>query len=115
MALCLSVGLQWAVIQGVAWTGMLVNFSRDGSLIEAVTKTFDGNHPCALCHAVSDGSKKEQKKMVEMPVKKFEAVVTIEVTRFFAECTSIDYPTLRVVESSGEVVMLERPPRGLAA
>lgn len=52
LALCLSVGLQWVVLQGIAWTGMMIKFSQQDSLAEAVSKTFDGEHPCPLCNAV---------------------------------------------------------------
>ncbi|MCC6234859.1 MAG: hypothetical protein IT580_19610, partial [Verrucomicrobiales bacterium] len=51
LALVLATGLHWAVLQGVAWTGMLVTYSRDASLAEAVSRTLDGEHPCALCRA----------------------------------------------------------------
>ncbi len=53
--LCLSVGVQWIVLQGVAWTGMLISFSKDGTILEAMGKTFDGAHPCPLCCAVQQG------------------------------------------------------------
>lgn len=55
LALCLSVGLQWVVLQGIAWTGMMIKFSQQDSLAEAVSKTFDGEHPCPLCNAVKKG------------------------------------------------------------
>ncbi len=55
LALCLSVGLQWVVLQGIAWTGMMIKFSQQDSLAEAVSKTFDGEHPCPLCKAVKKG------------------------------------------------------------
>lgn len=75
-AICVSIGLQWAVLQGVAWTGMLISYSRDVSLMEAVARTFDGEHPCPLCKAVVKGQQQEQKqKQVQPPAKKFEAVL----------------------------------------
>ncbi|WP_395742004.1 hypothetical protein [Prosthecobacter sp.] len=56
LLLCLSLGLQWALMQGVAWTGMFIGFAREGSVIEAVQKTFDGRHACSLCKTVKEGS-----------------------------------------------------------
>lgn len=74
--LCLSVGVQWVVIQGVAWTTMLISFSQNGTLIEAVEKTFDGDHPCPLCCAVKEGKAKEnQQEQEETLVKKMDAVL----------------------------------------
>lgn len=55
LALCLCVGAQWIVLQGIAWTGMLIEFSQQGTIAEAVSKTFDGEHPCPLCKAVKQG------------------------------------------------------------
>lgn len=60
--LVLSLGLHWALLQTVAWTGMLITYARDGSLQEAVAKTFDGRHPCALCKVVKEGREEEQKQ-----------------------------------------------------
>jgi len=42
LALFLVIGGPWAVLQTVAWTKMMVDYSRGASLTEAVTKTFDG-------------------------------------------------------------------------
>ncbi len=53
--LALLVGGHWGMLQVVAWTGMVITYSRDASLGEAVRKTFDGDHPCALCNEVSAG------------------------------------------------------------
>jgi hypothetical protein len=42
--------------------GMIVAYSRDGDVSTAISRTFDGKHPCALCCAVLDGRKQEEKK-----------------------------------------------------
>lgn len=42
-----------ALLQGVAWVGMISNFAIQGDeFSEAVEKTFDGKNPCQLCHVV---------------------------------------------------------------
>jgi len=56
LLLCLALGLQWALLQGIAWTGMFISFAREGSMIEAVEKTFDGQHACELCRKVKEGT-----------------------------------------------------------
>lgn len=51
LGLMVSIGLHTVVIQSAAWAGMLVSYSMEkGSVAQAVSKTFDGAHPCALCH-----------------------------------------------------------------
>ena len=43
---------------------MVMQYSRSCTLKEALVKTFDGQHPCSLCHAVQAGKKSEQKDRV---------------------------------------------------
>ncbi len=70
--LVISVGGQWALLQSIAWMGMLVDYSRQGSVTQAVCKTFDGKHPCCLCKAIAAGKKSEQKKEVSPTSQKLE-------------------------------------------
>ena len=76
LTLTLSLGGQWALLQSVAWTTMIAaNLSANDSLTEAVSKTFDGEHPCPLCKAIKAGKKSEQKSEAVTPtLKKFEFV-----------------------------------------
>ncbi len=62
LALVLATGLHWAALQTVAWSTMLAaNLSSQQSLTEAVSQTFDGEHPCPLCKAIKAGKQSEQK------------------------------------------------------
>jgi hypothetical protein len=65
--LVLSLGLHWALLQTIAWTGMLIIYSRDGSFQDALVKSFDGQHPCALCKMVQTG--REEERTQEQQVK----------------------------------------------
>jgi hypothetical protein len=47
-----AAGGHWMALQSLAWTQMLVSYSQDGPLLEAVAKTFDGQHPCTLCKKI---------------------------------------------------------------
>ena len=60
--LVLSLGLHWALLQTVAWTGMLITYARHTSFMEAVAQTFDGQHPCVLCEVIKKGRAEEQKQ-----------------------------------------------------
>jgi hypothetical protein len=71
-ALCFSLGLHWALLQGIAWTGMVVSYAENSSLSEAVAKTFDGRHPCKICKIVTEGKKSEQRQDVQKPALKLE-------------------------------------------
>jgi hypothetical protein len=76
LALFLIAGGHWAMLQGVAWATMVKDFSKTGSLTEAVGKTFDGKHPCAMCKKLTNARASEEKAPVTLKVdKKAEAFV----------------------------------------
>ena len=56
----LGMGVHWDILQSVAWTGMVITYSNHSSLGEALKKTFDGKHPCALCKVVKAGQQSER-------------------------------------------------------
>jgi hypothetical protein len=70
--LSLTLGLQWTVLQSIAWAGMLVQFSRQCSLGQAVAKTFDGLHPCPICQLVRAAKKSEGKPAAQPTLKRFD-------------------------------------------
>ena len=53
--LSLTLGLHWMVLQTVAWTAMLAQRVQGMTVWDAVTTTFDGQHPCRLCLVVKEG------------------------------------------------------------
>jgi hypothetical protein len=71
-ALACSIGLHWALLQSVAWVGMVVSYSQNTPLGEALAKTFDGKHPCALCKKIAQGQNSEKKSEFQIQVKKLE-------------------------------------------
>ena len=83
-AICLSLGLHWALLQGVAWAGMLVSFASEGTVIEAVQKTFDGQHGCPLCKKVKEGqSNPKEPQQSGQSMQKINAVL-VEMTTLTA-------------------------------
>ena len=72
IALACSVGLHWSLLQSVAWTTMLVGNLKSLSLSQAVVRTFDGKHPCALCKEIAKGKRSEKKSEFPLQLKKFE-------------------------------------------
>lgn len=85
LLVCLSLGMHWALLQGIAWTGMLISFAREGAVIEAVEKTFDGQHGCPLCAKVKEGRDSDQKQPQQtgQSLKKLDAVLVV-ITRLIA-------------------------------
>ncbi len=72
LALASSIGLHWTVLQVVAWAGMIVGYSQEAPLGEAVVKTFDGQHPCKLCKEIAKGKQSEKKPEFKSELSKLE-------------------------------------------
>src|SRR6516164_7822687 len=76
--LVLTTGAHWAALQTVAWTNMLANNLRHDSFAEAVSKTFDGEHPCCLCKAIAAAKKSAKKSEAMSSVLKMEFLPVAE-------------------------------------
>jgi hypothetical protein len=106
LALACSIGLHWAFLQTFAWTTMLVDNLATTSFSAALQRTFDGEHPCALCKAIAEGRKSEKKADTFLRLKKFEglsAAVVITVP------PPASFPTIDAPNASLEAVS-QAPP-----
>lgn len=83
LALCLSVGLHWCILQSIAWAGMVVNYARDTSISEAIQKTFDGKHPCALCKAIQKGKQAGRNQESNFSKKRLDPCVKLELPALY--------------------------------
>ena len=82
--LVLTLGLHWAFLQTIAWTGMIIAYANEVPFQEAVSKTFDGKHPCPLCKLIKKGRCEEQKQEQKQvkPGLKLEMGVLWQATEF---------------------------------
>lgn len=55
------------VLQLVAWSSMLVDYSQQDGLLAGARKTFDGEHPCELCLAIQQ--EREEPRETPLPVR----------------------------------------------
>lgn len=107
--------MHWALFQSVAWLGMVVSYSQDAPLKEALVKTFDGRHPCALCKQIAKGKQSEKKTEFSFELKKFEFLTT---TAQFIFTAPTHFWHLAAAEESLSSVSLSPPtppPRALPA
>lgn len=72
LALVAMLGAHWALLQTVAWTAMLADNLHSDSFCAAVSKTFDGNHPCDICKAIAAGKQSEKKTDFSFQSQKLE-------------------------------------------
>jgi hypothetical protein len=73
-ALCCAIGLQWLALQSIAWTAMIVDYSKNASLCHAIAKTFDGAHPCSLCRVVNKANSTEKKSDLQVLTPKIDMI-----------------------------------------
>jgi hypothetical protein len=67
LAVLAMLGGHWAALQSFAWAHMLGQYARQGSLLSALVKTFDGKHPCDLCLTIQHGRQQEQSENKKLP------------------------------------------------
>jgi hypothetical protein len=90
-ALCCAIGLQWVALQSIAWTAMIVDYSKHGSLCQAIAQTFDGAHPCSLCRIVNRGKTAEKKSDLKLLTPKFDMICTQRVITLVRPVAYVDY------------------------
>ena len=98
--LVLAISSPWALLQSVAWFGMLVNYSRKAGLPQAVAMTFDGQHPCPLCHLVKEGQAEERQREKQKAASDQKLQLSLPPARF----VMVHAPAQRCL------IRVERPP-----
>ena len=108
-----AIGAHWFVLQSVAWTTMLAENLRTSSLPQAVERTFDGKHPCALCKKISNSKQHEKKTEFRVEPNKFEFSYAPVTFLFLAPQ---DFREIRAPDTSAQLrsqTPLLPPPRSL--
>lgn len=84
----------FALMQSVAWLGMLSQNSVEVSSIQkAIEKTFDGQNPCELCHFIQESQSHDDSESMPETVKKkkpetqfsLESSIQLKKTKPFIE------------------------------
>jgi hypothetical protein len=91
VAICLSIGLQWLALQSIAWTTMLINKAKCAPFRTAIAHTFDGAHPCSLCHAVNKGKASETKSDFQPATPKFDLICFTRAVQSAPPFAPFDY------------------------
>jgi hypothetical protein len=91
LALSLSIGLQWTLVQGVGWVRMVVSFSREMSVMKSVAVTLEGKRPCELCDAARNAENGPPASKTD-GLKKQEPAVLGERVSIFVKVSRAEYP-----------------------
>jgi len=91
LALCCAIGLHWIALQSLAWTTMLAQYSKCAKLGLAIEQTFNGAHPCSLCHVVNKGVTSEKKSHAQSPVSKIDIACVVRTFQLLPRTVPFDY------------------------
>jgi hypothetical protein len=114
-ALCLSIGLHWIALQSLAWTTMVIDYSKHAPLCRAIAQTFDGNHPCSLCHVVNKGKDSEKNQDEHSSTLKIDMICAALAHRIKRPFVSYEYPLADCFSSEPRHSPPVPPPRSFAS
>ena len=91
---------------------MLLSNACHASLSEAVAKTFDGAHPCDLCHAVAEGKKSEKKSEAVPTIAKMDLICVTRTLTWLPPWVQSEFAPLRFSIPEYSLAPPSPPPRG---
>ena len=115
VGLCSVIGLHWFLLQSVAWGSMIVKFSQQECLTEAVAKTFDGDHPCGLCKHIQKAQSSEKKNDIQPAGIKTDLICATRTIVFVPRSADFDFAAFRAQFSILAHSPPTPPPRARAA
>ncbi len=97
------------VLQGVAWTGMVQEYSKTETLASALQKTFSGKYRCSLCQKIAEEKQKEQKTSgISNTEKSLKAARLTEIdTIYFLFSKKNPYPPMIALDYRS---IIQEPP-----
>jgi len=90
-ALCCAIGLQWLALQSIAWTSMIIDYSKRGTLCQAIAQTFDGAHPCSLCRVVNKANSTEKKSDLQVLTPKIDMICVCQPASYLRPFIRLEY------------------------
>ena len=111
LAVCCSIGGHWIGLQSIAWASMVVNYWQQCSIVKAIERTFDGEHPCDLCKNISKARNEEKKTDGQSSVGKTDLICTIRYVDLLPRSLDFNYPELVSAIRSGFGLTPYPPPR----
>jgi recombinational DNA repair protein RecR len=88
---------------------MAVTYSKDGSLSQALEKTFDGHHLCKLCKIVRAGKKAEDCNDTKIDLKKIDLITSVPQFFTFQSPSVIPQPGFSSRSQRTEAPLLPPP------
>ncbi len=97
-------GGHWAVLQMIAWSKMVRDYSKSVPIAEAIVRTFSGEYPCGMCTRIRTERQKEEKAPAVVKVEKNTEICPFSAREILSapEGRQYSYPKPR------EFVLVER-------
>lgn len=113
------IGGPYAVVQLYAWANMLVTYSQETSITEALVDTFSGEKPCHLCEKISEAKssypENQDTEPTQFAQKQFHDLIAPSFTNlrdpFSSPLPPTDFPALVVAHDCAANGPLTPPPR----
>jgi len=70
---------------------MIIDYSKRGTFCQAIAQTFDGAHPCSLCHIVDKGKTTEKKSDLKLLTPKVDMICTKGAVTLVPPIAYVDY------------------------
>ncbi len=94
---------------------MVIDYSKHAPLCRAIAQTFDGKHPCSLCHVVNKGKDSEKKQDVQSSTLKIDMICAALARRIERPFISYEYPVAEYFSSEPGHSPPVPPPRSFAS
>ena len=70
---------------------MIIDYSKRGTLCQAIAQTLDGAHPCSLCRVVNKANSTEKKSDLQLLTPKLDLICTKHAITLGLPFISFDY------------------------
>jgi hypothetical protein len=91
-AFVFSLGGHWYILQGIAWVNMIREYSQVVPFTEAVSMTFSGRYPCAICKAIAEHKTSDQHKAFTLDTNEKKFPLPTATTILRPSASKIFYP-----------------------
>jgi hypothetical protein len=112
IAMITAIGGHFVLFQSVAWTSMMISNAKHGNVRDAFQKTFDGQHPCALCQSIQKARESENKQQTpQVTTAKLDLFLQPQALKFAPAFTSWSHNLHDTFAESRAPRPLLEPPR----
>jgi hypothetical protein len=115
LVLLAGTGAHWGALQSVAWTRMHAENLRTASFADAVSRTFDGQHPCSLCKVIASAKKSEKRVEYPQPLMRLEFPLATQMLLLIAPARYQPVASADELIESLSQQPLTPPPRAIRA